>query len=81
MIDKLRLVACKHKIHDDKAQLIAASRAGGKELVRLFGEDRRWPIVCVVIFCYTAAIASTAIILSSRQEVTRRQSLSPMASI
>jgi hypothetical protein len=44
MIDKLRSVACKHKIHDDEAQLIAASKAGGEELERLFGEDRRWPI-------------------------------------
>lgn len=39
-----KLLARQHKIHEDEAQLIAASKAGAEELERLFGEDRRWPI-------------------------------------
>jgi len=38
-----KLLARQHKIHEDEAQLIAASKAGAEELERLFGEDRRWP--------------------------------------
>jgi glutathione-regulated potassium-efflux system ancillary protein KefC/glutathione-regulated potassium-efflux system protein KefB len=36
------LLARQHKIHEDEAQLIAASKAGAEELERLFGEDRRF---------------------------------------
>jgi glutathione-regulated potassium-efflux system ancillary protein KefC/glutathione-regulated potassium-efflux system protein KefB len=36
------LLAQQHKIHEDEAQLIAASKAGAAELERLFGEDRPW---------------------------------------
>ncbi|HXE39427.1 MAG TPA: monovalent cation:proton antiporter-2 (CPA2) family protein [Azonexus sp.] len=39
-----KLLARQHEIHEDEAQLIAASKAGAAELERLFGEDRRWPI-------------------------------------
>lgn len=39
-----KLLARQHKIHEDEAQLIAASKAGAEELERLFGEDRRWPM-------------------------------------
>jgi len=39
-----KLLARQHKIHEDEAQLIAASKAGAEELERLFDEDRRWPI-------------------------------------
>lgn len=39
-----KLLSRQHKIHEDEAQLIAASKAGAEELERLFGEDQRWPI-------------------------------------
>jgi len=35
-----KLLARQHKIHEDEAQLIAASKAGAEELERLFAEDR-----------------------------------------
>jgi glutathione-regulated potassium-efflux system ancillary protein KefC/glutathione-regulated potassium-efflux system protein KefB len=37
-----KLLARQHKIHEDEAQLIAASKAGAAELERLFSEDQRW---------------------------------------
>ncbi|MDC7710821.1 monovalent cation:proton antiporter-2 (CPA2) family protein [Vogesella indigofera] len=39
-----KLLSQQHKIHEDEAQLIAASREGAEELERLFAEDQRWPI-------------------------------------
>jgi len=39
-----KLLARQHKIHEDEAQLIAATKEGAEELERLFDEDRRWPI-------------------------------------